>query len=276
MKRQIRYGMWESNSSSSHVIVVTKNDHILTQDDIATSYKDYQEDELKEYIYINKKGEWDVYGELYFGRGFKVMSSLEDKVEYAIAEYCGKYSDYTDEEKSQKLNEIQSILASVIPGLTGIDIPKEYEDAYEDLEGNELDPDDVLENWEVNRQSAMRHFYIRDGKKHPAKLCGSWETLRIGGIDHQSMGLLPQFLITEGITLKDFLLNKKYVVVEDSDELNYFDELKQSGLFNKDNIVKEYTAWQAYQDSKKIDPELKEWLDEQGYLKEEDDDEETN
>ena len=276
MKRQIRQGIFESNSSSSHVIVVTKNDYILTQDDIATSYKDYQEDESKEYIYINKKGEWDVYGELYFGRGFKVMSSLENKAEYAIAEYCGKYADYTDEEKTQKLNEIQNILSSVIPGLTGIDIPKKYEDAYEDLEGNELNPDEVLENWEVNRQSAMRHFYIRDGKKHPAKICGSWEIPGIGGIDHQSMGLLPQFLITEGITLKEFLLNKKYVVVEDSDELNYLDELKQSGLFNKDNIVKEYTAWQAYQDSKKIDPELKEWLDEQEKLKEEGNDEETD
>lgn len=272
MKRQIRYGMWESNSSSSHCMLVTKNDHILTQDDITISYKDYQEDESKEYIYINKKGEWDVYGELYFGRGFKVMSSLENKAEYAIAEYCGKYSDYTDEEKTQKLNEIQSILASVIPGLTGIDIPKKYEDMYEDLDGKELDPDDVLEDWEVNSQSAMRHFYIRDGKKHPAKICGSWETPGIGGIDHQSMGLLPQFLITEGITLKDFLLNKKYVVVEDSDELNYLDELKQSGLFNKDNIVKEYTAWQAYQDNKKLDPEYAAWLKEQ----EENNDEETD
>ena len=272
MKRQIRQGIFESNSSSSHVICVTKNDHILTQDDIVTSYEDYQEDELKEYIYINKKGEWDVYGELYFGRGFKVMSSLEDKAEYAIAEYCGEYSDYTDEEKSQKLNEIQNILSSVIPRLTGIDIPKKYKDMYEDLEGNELDPDDVLENWEVNRQSAMRHFYIKDGKKHPAKLCGSWETLGIGGIDHQSMGLLPQFLITKGITLKEFLLNKRYVIIEDSDETCLWPEMKRSGLVDKNNIVEEYTAWQAYQDSKKLDPEYAAWLKEQ----EEDNNEETD
>ena len=272
MKRQIRYGIWESNSSSSHCILITKNDHILTTDEIATNYQDYDEDDTKELFYINDKGEWYILGDIYFGRGFKVMSSLEDKALYAIAEYCGDYSSLTDEEKGKKLDEIHEILFTVMPNMYDIDLPIKYVDAYVDQDGNELDPEDVLINWDVSRESAMRHFYKKDGKMHPAKYAGyDYEKPKISGIDHQSQGLLTQFLITEGITLKEFLLNKKYVVVENSDETQIWEELKQSGLIDKNNIVKEYTAWQAYQDSKKLDPEYAEWLAEQ-----EDNDEETN
>ena len=277
MKRQIRRGIFESNSSSSHVICVTKNDHILTQDDIVTSYDDYVEDESKELLYVDKDGEWAIYGELYFGRGFKVMSSLEDKAKYAIAEFCGNNTGNSDEIKKEYLDEILNILNSVIPKLTDIHLHKKYVDIYEDLEGNELPDEEVFTNWDVSNQSAMRHFYKRDGKIHPAKRTEyCYEIPDVDGIDHQSMGLLKQFLKTEGISLEEFLLNKKYVIVEDSDELCLFEELKRSGLFNKDNIVKEYTAWQAYQDSGMIDPEFKEWLDEQKQSKEENDNEETD
>lgn len=256
MKRQIRQGIFESNSSSSHVICVTKNDHLITNEDIVTSYED-QEDG-KEYFYINEDGQWNIWrDDLCFGRGFKICSSLEDKTCYAIAEYCGEYSDLTDKEKGQKLDEIHEILFSVCPDMYDIHLPTDYENAYQDLEGNDLDPEEVMTNWEVSKESAMRHFYKRDGKMHPAKVCGSWEIPYGGYIDHQSQGLLTQFLKAEGITLKDFLLNKKYVAIEDSDEVQYMDNLKASGLFNKDNIVKEYTAWQAYLDSNKEDPQIK-------------------
>lgn len=277
MKRQIRQGIFESNSSSSHVICVTKDDHILTQGDIVTSYDDYQEDDSKELLYVKKDGEWDVWGELYFGRGFQVMSSLEDKTRYAIAEFCGNYTGNSDEIKKEYLDEILNILNSVIPKLTGIHLHKKYVDIYEDLEGNELPDEEVLTNWDVSKQSAMRHFYKRDGKIHPAKRTEyCYEIPDVEGIDHQSRGLLTQFLKTEGISLEEFLLNKKYVIIEDSDETCLFKELKRSGLFNKDNIVKEYTAWQAYQDSGKTDPEYQEWLDEQKDLKEGRNDEETD
>ena len=276
MKRQIRQGIFESNSSSSHVIVVTKNDHFITNDEVATSWKDVYDG--KEYFYIDDKGEWRIWeDDVYFGRGFKICSSLEDKALYAIAEFCGDYTDATDEEKVEKINEIHDIISSVIPSLENIKLPTRWEEIYLDLEGNELDLDDVMENWDVSKDSPMRHFYKRDGKIHPAKASGNcYEIPHITGIDHQSMGLLTQFLITEGITLKEFLLNKKYVAIEDSDEVQYMSSLKESGLFNKDNIIKEYTAWQAYQDSKKLDPEFKEWLDEQEKLKEEGNDEETD
>lgn len=275
MKRQIRYGMWESNSSSSHCMIVTKNDHLITNDEIVNAWKDLTDD--KEYFYINKEGQWDIWDDdLCFGRGFKICSSLADKACYAIAEYCGENSELTDEEKGQKLDEIHDILFSVCPEMYDINLPTKHETAYVDLEGNDLDSDDVMTNWEVSEESAMHHFYKRDGKIHPAKPLGSWSIPYAGYIDHQSQGLLTQFLIEEGITLKEFLLNKKYVAIEDSDEVQYMDSLKASGLFNKDNIVKEYTAWQAYQDSKKLDPEFQKWLDEQEDLKEKDSNEETD
>ena len=177
------------------------------------------------------------------------------------------------EEKSEKLDEIKSILYSVVPGMTDVRLPIKHKRAYVDIDGNELSPEEVLCNWDVNEESAMHHFYIKDGKKHPAiKADYDYEVPNIGGIDHQSQGLLTQFLITENITLKEFLLNKKYIVIEDSDESCIWPEMKRSGLVNKDNIAKEYTAYQAYKDSKKLDPEYAEWLKDQ----EDDDNEETD
>ena len=263
MKRQIRYGIWESNSSSSHCIFVTKNDHVLTTDDITTSYK--EESDNKEYFYVDSNGEWSIWdGDLYFGRGFKVCASLEDKACYAIAEFCGDYSDLKDEEKAEKMNEIQEIISSVIPKLEYIKLPTKFEPIFVDIDDNELDFDDVMTDWEVNDQSAMHFFYKKDGKKHPAKKTGyGYDVPKVGGIDHQSQGMLTQFLISKGITLKEFLLNKKYIVVEDSDESCYIDTMKKSDLFNKDNVVEEYTPWDAYLESKILDPEFKEWLDEQ-------------
>ena len=274
MKRQIRQGIFESNSSSSHVIVVTKNDHILTNDEVVTSWKDIDDD--KEYFYIDNDGEWRIWeDDVYFGRGFKICSSLEDKACYAIAEFCGDYTDETDEEKVEKINEIHDIISSVIPLLENVKLPTRWEEIYLDLDGNELDSDDVMENWDVSKDSPMRHFYKRDGKIHPAKASRNcYEIPHITGIDHQSMGLLTQFLIKEGISLKEFLLNKKYIIIEDSDEVCLWSEMKASGLIDENNIIKEYTAWQAYNDSKKLDPEYAEWLAEQE--QEENDNEETD
>lgn len=63
------------------------------------------------------------------------------------------------------------------------------------------------------------------------------EKVVYGGVDED---ILSGFLEKNNIKLKDFLLNKKYVVIVDGDEYCIYDELKKSGIINKDNIEKEY------------------------------------
>lgn len=58
-----------------------------------------------------------------------------------------------------------------------------------------------------------------------------------GGVDED---ILTPFLENTGITLKEFLTNKKYVVIVDGDEYCIWNSLKDSGLVNTDEIEKEY------------------------------------
>lgn len=54
--------------------------------------------------------------------------------------------------------------------------------------------------------------------------------------------ILIGFLKDEGITLKEFLTNKKYVVIVDGDEYCTWSKIKKSGLVNRDEIDSEYPA----------------------------------
>lgn len=247
MKKQIRYNMFESNSSSSHVLIVTKNDHILTPEDAWHDGMDWNDIENKnlEYIYLDKHNHAANFyeRELEFGRSpFKILTSFEDKIAYAIASFCGDYSHSSDEEKVDYLNEIINIAHEVFPELEDIKLPIKEIDVYLDLNGNELKDEDVLYNFSVSRESAFYHFYKdKDGKKHPAKRADYvYDAPNVPGIDHQSATLLKSFLEREHITLRDFLLNKKYIIIITGDEYDDWENLKRSGLINKDNIIFEY------------------------------------
>lgn len=52
-----------------------------------------------------------------------------------------------------------------------------------------------------------------------------------GYVDENVLG---KFLISEGITLEDFIVNKRYIAMVDGDEYCIHDDLKRSGLINKD------------------------------------------
>lgn len=63
------------------------------------------------------------------------------------------------------------------------------------------------------------------------------ERVSYGSVDED---ILTPFLKNTGITLKEFLTNKKYVVIVDGDEYCIWNSLKDSGLVNIDEIEKEY------------------------------------
>lgn len=55
-----------------------------------------------------------------------------------------------------------------------------------------------------------------------------------GSIDHESCGLLKAFLDKHKLSIRDFLLNTKYVVWIDGDEYNVKESLFTHGLVSKD------------------------------------------
>lgn len=180
MRRQTRRNVFETNSSSMHSLVVSKDDRLLTKD------------ELTEGMYIREDGTWEIWSadDLYFGRSpFQCLTTFESKVRYTIASLCRWRSD---KEKKDIFEKIKAIVLGAIPECKDIKLPTDY---YEK------------------------------------------EKVIYGSVDED---ILSEFLEKNNIELKDFLLNKKYVVIVDGDEYCIYDDLKKSGIINKDNIEKEY------------------------------------
>lgn len=263
MKRQIRQGAFETNSSSNHVLLITKNDHILTKEDAwhkGDDYSSLNDDEL-EYIYIDGKGEAELgysNDDYSFGRSpFKFLYTAKDKARYVIAAYCNNWIDTPDDKKVAIVNEVADALHEIYPELENIKLPQREIIIYNDLDGNELESNKVKYNFKVSEDSAMYHvYYTPDGKMHPAKESGYvYDTPDIPGIDHQSMGLLENFLKKYDISIRDFILNKKYIVVINSDELQYYEKLKNSGLLRTEFIEVEFDTNAQWEDENKGEEE---------------------
>ena len=176
MKRQIRSGVFETNSSSMHSLVIKKSSEYYTYEEMCDG------------LWL-RKGVWTIYDEdrLTFGRHpFMCLNTFESKVRYAIASLCGWRSG-----RAEKFKEIENLVTEIVPDCWEIKLPT---------------------NW------------------HNDELC-------YGCVDED---ILTPFLENENISLKEFLTNKKYVVIVDGDEYCVWEDLKISGLVNLDGIEKEY------------------------------------
>ena len=61
-----------------------------------------------------------------------------------------------------------------------------------------------------------------------------------GCIDHESIGLLQDFIKTKEITLEEFLTNKRYLVVIDGDEYCLWKKAKKTGIIDLNEIEEEF------------------------------------
>lgn len=229
MKMKIRHECFETNSSSQHSICVTKNDHFLKKEDF---------DDYPEHIYIRKDGTWNISWneeELDFERHpFKFLCTFEDKVKFAIASFCGNHCDQEECDKNFAL--IISAVQTIYPDIKSIELPLISEDLFFDEKGEYIS--ESIVHYDYGNE---RYFYINDGHEwNISKTDFNHRVPYYGNIDHQSFGLLQNFLESENITLVDFLGNRKYVVIIDGDEYCDWDNLKYSGLINIANIEKEF------------------------------------
>lgn len=104
------------------------------------------------------------------------------------------------EDAEETFKEIESIFVDVIDECNGIKLPKNGW-AWDDEDGDE-------EN-----------------------------NISYGGVDED---ILTPFLKETSVSLREFLINKRYVVIVDGDEYCIWYSLKNSGLVNMDEIEKEY------------------------------------
>ena len=253
MKRKFRRGCFETNSSSMHSILITKNDTHIKPEEFSHDFKSndpYPDD----YIYMYN-GKWNLHdaGDGYGRSPFQLLTTFEEKFKYALCEFCGSY--YGDEDEFyDEYKKFEDLARKIIPGCKTLNIHKKDVDIYLDKDGNEIKYKNLhYDNWNEKEDHAEYYYIDENGEKQSAIFDEEnyLEVPAIGMIDHQSSGLLKNFLKTKGITLEEFLTNKKYVVVIDSDEICEFDKYLRSNLINKDFISEIFghdPEWEEYKD----------------------------
>lgn len=175
---QVRSNTFETNSSSSHSIVLLNKE--------TSDHEDYFK------CFLTEKGVYKIYRDedIEFGRyPFNILSTFADKVRYAIASYG-----------ESRFKEIEDLCIKYLvpvyfePGdaeyCTGIELP-------------------------INRWDNQVYY---------------------GDIDHQSSGLLNSALNKLGISLEQFLVDSRYIVIIDGDEYQIFDKMFDCGLIGNGTV----------------------------------------
>lgn len=224
--KQTRLGVFETNSSSMHSIVVMKD-----RGKFKGKYKNFLVD-----FYVDEDGEWEIWNEndLQFGSyPFRILVTFADKFYYAVASLCSYYNDGLKEppkESVDMFNKLTEIVKKYVPSLKKITVPMYTPNEYFSDGVNPIDPEKL--DYDEDTDS-----YTYNGKSVNVK---SLDLPYFGYVDHESSSLLQDFLDKQNITLEEFLTNKKYLVVVDGDAYCEFEKLLNSGLINKKRIDYEF------------------------------------
>lgn len=239
MKIQIRHGVFETNSSSQHSLCIMKNGGKYTPEEIMRDIWLWDDNETGE-----KNCRWNLWDEecLYFGRSpYRAIHTFAKKWRYACAALVKEYND-------DIYKELVRIAMKYIPGLKRIDLPKKeltiYNKEYSKYIGEKY--------YQVYGKTGkeMEDFILQKEEDYDMELpvtewlddndeCESWTYIAplTGMVDED---ILSGFLQKEGISLEEFLINKKYIVIQDGDEYNYFRDMKDCNLINMEAIDHEY------------------------------------
>lgn len=226
MRRQIRRGVFETNSSSQHSICIMKNNTHYTLEEISEDF----------YIYDYK---WRIYeGDLEFGRSpFRALGNFHDKWLYACASLVKEYNDDIYKQLVElALKYVPDLEEIVVPmkrnSIPNKDCLRNENDVYIQTYGmTEAEFNDYLDKKEKDWDIEVLEYWEDEG---------GWfyyEAPYTGFVDED---ILSDFLDRENISLEEYLTNKKYVVIQDGDEYGYWLDMKKAGLINIDAIDHEY------------------------------------
>lgn len=234
MKRQIRRGVFETNSSSQHSLCIMKKDEHYTPDEIAKDFYLWDDKETGE-----KDCEWHIWDHnMEFGRSsFRALSNFHDKWLYACASLVHEYND-------ENYKKLESLALKYVHGLKKIIIPMISDSVADKNHPENKDSDyaqkygkseDELNEWLEQKEKdwgidTIEYWEGNNGYFH-------FDKPYTGYVDED---MLSGFLKKENISLEEYLTNKKYVVIQDGDEYGYFGDMKRSGLINLDAIDHEY------------------------------------
>ena len=196
MKMQIRTGMFETNSSSMHSLLIMKKHQVMTQKEIREEYyldEDWNKDRSN-ILQLDRDCEE-------YGRGFDVLTSFRDKLSYALASICG--SSYSLKSYIRGGDTFYEVFEPLLKKLVGVDEVKLYWDSenfhvYSDSVTDDLEQDyttyeevpyeDLIHNENWNKEGHEDEDYYEEICRSGRKQEEIWlEVPKFGSIDHQSV-----------------------------------------------------------------------------------------
>jgi len=234
-KYTIRRNCHETNSSSMHAICITNNDEHM-----AIVVNDWDVDDC---VWVDKDGKLIIYDSIEEGFGrwpFKILYTFEDKLSYAICSYLGDF--YGDEARFESTyKRLLRIVSEIIPEVKEFRIAKKELEIYRDINGNPI-PHDKLHYAGYSDDICQYTYTNEQGEEINAVMDEAFvnDVPDIGCVDHQSRGLLQRFLKEKKVTLKEFLTNKKYIIIQDGDEYYYLDKYIECGIIDRKFIKEIY------------------------------------
>lgn len=238
MKRQIRRGVFETNSSSMHSLTVMKRDDKYTPEEIVKDLYLYDDQNTGEKGCI-----WHIYDDdLTFGRSpFRALGTFKDKWLYACASLVYEYNDET-------YKNLTAIALKYIPNLKKIELPM-ISDSVADKKSKKSRKDAYYQEHGKTEKELQEHLSQKEkdwGMELNYWKSGDWWHYDVPYTGHVDEDILSGFLKQEGISLEEYLANKKYVVIQDGDEYGYWRDMKRTGLVNMDIIDHEYPRYDEY------------------------------
>lgn len=218
---KIRKGMFETNSSSAHVLVIRRTN--LNDDlDVKSEIRDKI---TSRYEYVVASLESELEFERY---PFKLLTSINDKIRYLTAYYRG--------DKSQ---EILRILQKYCPECRTLLFPHTEKYNYYDPITNVEIPSDCLEFGE--KEGGYRA--VVDNRVICNVIEKKQDIPYYGYIDHESYGLIDNAIEKKkDLTLEDVIVNKTIFIVIDGDEYLKWHYMGNAGLINPKEIIFEYST----------------------------------
>lgn len=249
MKIQIRTGMFETNSSSAHSLLIMKKRQTMTQQEIRDEFyldEEWHKDRgnvLKLDSYNNE-----------FGRSFDVLTSFRDKLSYALASMCGncyKLKSYIEAgDRFEK--EFMPLLKKLV-GVDEVEMPMNdrdfnvYSDTITDDENQDYETYEEVPYDDLVYSESREHGIYRETCKSGRKQEVIWlDVPEFGSVDHASSGLLQRFMKKYGINLEDFLIRKDIVVIINGDENDILGRMIDNNLLNKEGVQIIFSAGVDY------------------------------
>lgn len=172
-----------------------------------------------------------------FGRSpFRALGTFTDKWLYACASLVHDYNDET-------YKELAALALKYIPGLKKVELPT-ISDSCADKADEEHKDDEYFQKYGKTEDELVEYLTKKEKDweieiDYWKSSDGYWYYDRpfTGYVDEN---ILSGFLEKEGITLEEYLTNKKYVVIQDGDEYCYWSDMKKTGLVNMKAIDHEY------------------------------------